>query len=179
MSGEQDVDDREAGGAGLHRANEQQARLKKLERVKSGDSSLDGVVVHKVCCVCGAILNHKMRFKDHEGRYWCPKCNEADQSKVKPLPCADCGIEMSRMDLKEVSGLLLCPVCVSKVASQGVAVAQVRLSALQHGQEHEAASAATARKVASSRPDHVVTMLWIGLGAVVTALVVMLVVAMM
>ena len=143
--------------------------------MRSGDSSLNGVTFHKVCCVCGEVLNRKMRFKDHEGRYWCATCNEADQEKVKPAPCADCGIEMSRMDLKEVSGLLLCPVCVSKVATQGKAVSDVRLRALVHSQEHDAASARTAKKVAHSHKSDSGAMMWVAAGAIAIALVVVII----
>lgn len=181
MSTEEHVEDREVDGGALHRATQQQARVKHTDRVRSGDSSVDGMVVHKVCCVCGEVLNRKTRFKDHEGRYWCAMCNEADQSKVRPIPCADCGIEMPRVDLKDVGGVMLCPVCVSKMAGEGQAVAELHLSALAHAQQLKAREAArTARKVAHSRkPDHVVTLLWVGLGAVVAALMVMLVVAYM
>jgi hypothetical protein len=124
-------DGSEAGA--LSRADRHQARGKKLERLSSGDSSVVGVKLHKVCCVCGELLNHKPRFKDHEGRYWCPSCNEADHQKVRPIPCADCGIEMSRLDMKEVNGLFICPVCMEKFVNDSKAVAEVRIRALAHG----------------------------------------------
>lgn len=133
MSADDVERDDDADGAALHRANSQQAHINRLERLRStGDSSVIGVSFHKVCCVCGEVLNGKTRFKDSQGRYWCPTCNEADHAKVKPEPCADCGIEMSRMDLKEVNGLLLCPVCVSKCMEESRAVTEVRLRALAH-----------------------------------------------
>jgi len=139
-------------GAAMKRAAEQQARAARMERFKSsGDSSLQGVVIHKVCCVCSAILNHKPRFKDHEGRYWCPRCNREDHEKVRPAPCADCGIEMPRADMREVGTLLLCPVCVTKVMKEGRAVAEVRLRALAHGKQDSTAVERTAAKVKTSR----------------------------
>ena len=123
---------RDAGA--LNRANAQQARANKLERLSSsGDSSLMGVTAHKVCCVCGTMLNHKPRFKDGQGRYWCATCNEADHKQVRPAPCADCGIEMSRLEMKEVSGLLLCPVCIEKFMTDSKAVGDMRIRALTHG----------------------------------------------
>jgi len=119
----------------LSRANQQQARIHRLERLSSGDSSMVGEHVHKVCCVCGEILNHKPRFKDREGRYWCPTCNAADHEKVRPVPCADCGIEVPRADMKELHGVMLCPVCVEKFLHDSKAMAEVRLQALVHSQQ--------------------------------------------
>lgn len=125
-------DGRDAGA--LSRANQQQARSKRLERLHSnGDTSVVGVTVHKVCCVCGAVLNHKPRFRDGQGRYWCPTCNEADHERVRPVPCADCGIEMPRLEMKQVNDLLLCPVCVEKFMTDSRAVAEMRVRALSHG----------------------------------------------
>lgn len=178
MSADDRVEDEELGGASLHRANQQQARVNR-DRVRSGDSTVDGVVVHKVCCVCGTILNRKLRFKDHEGRYWCPACNGADQTKVQPLPCADCGIETPRMDLKQVGGLMLCPVCVTKITSETKVVAKVRLSALGHGQGRHSTAKRTAREVAKSRNDRVIAMLWVALGAIIAALIVLMIVRML
>ncbi len=113
--------------------DEQVAHHSRIERLRSGDSSLQGVKVYKVCCVCGTVLNNRPRFKDSDGRYWCSACNESDHQLNRPAPCADCGVEMSRRDLKEVRGLLLCPVCVTKVVNETKSVAQVRLKALAHG----------------------------------------------
>lgn len=145
------TDDSAKEGAALHRANAQQARITRLERLRSsGDTSVMGVVVHKVCCICGEVLNHKPRFKDSQGRYWCPTCNEADHEKVMPAPCADCGIEMSRRDMKEVNGLLLCPVCVEKCAHESRAVVEMRLRGLSHGHEKEHKATHTAAKVQAS-----------------------------
>ena len=103
------------------------------ERTRSSDESVAGVTVHKVCCVCGELLNHKTRFKDSHGRYWCATCNEADHRITRPAPCADCGNEMPRLELKEIHGLLLCPVCVNKFMNDSKAVAELRIRALAHG----------------------------------------------
>jgi hypothetical protein len=104
-------------GSGLRRANAQQARVTRLERLRSsGESSLMGQVVHKACCVCGCDLNHRARFKDGSGKYWCPHCNELDHERTRPTICADCCIEMKRSDMVELAGqgVFLCPACDEK-----------------------------------------------------------------
>lgn len=102
-------------GTSLHRANFQQARVTRLERLRScGESSVMGTVIHKVCCQCGSELNHRTRFKDSQGRYWCPECNDIDRKKVLPTPCADCHLDLPRSDLVEYRGRLLCPVCIEQ-----------------------------------------------------------------
>lgn len=134
---EQDSEKQTSDAAAFHQADAQQAHVNRLQRLKSsGDSSLIGVKFHKVCCVCGEVLNHKPRFKDQQGRYWCPTCNEADQQKVGLALCADCAMEMSKLDLREIGGLLLCPVCFEKCMKEGKGVVEVRLRALAHGQQH-------------------------------------------
>ena len=105
----------EREGINLHRANEQQARNTRLARHHStGDSSLSGEVVHKVCCQCGVELNHRPRFKDSTGRYWCPHCNDQDHMQHQPAQCAECKVEMMRSDLQDLFGVLLCPVCYDR-----------------------------------------------------------------
>lgn len=102
-------------GIALHRASAEQAKRRRLERFRSsGDSSLMGQVVHKVCCVCGTELNHRPRFKDAEGRYWCPTCNEADHVKKQLVLCADCRTELPRAELKEQGGDLVCSACLER-----------------------------------------------------------------
>src|SRR5512133_3524859 len=116
MAEDQASEGGEVGGDGssLRRANEQQARVNRLERFRSsGDSSLMGHVV-KVCCVCGCDLTHKMRFKDGSGKYWCSRCNDAAHERTRPASCADCGIEMPRDQMIEARGMVLCPVCNEK-----------------------------------------------------------------
>lgn len=122
---------REAGA--LRRADSHAARSNTSDRIRSSDESVAGVGVHKVCCVCGEMLNHKTRFKDSQGRYWCASCNEEDHRKVRPVPCVDCGNEMPRMVMKEVRGLLFCPVCVGKLMTESKVVAESRIRALAHG----------------------------------------------
>lgn len=173
MSANEAGSDSDRDGAALHKANAQQAHVNRLERLRSnGDSSVIGVAFHKVCCVCGEVLNHRTRFKDSQGRYWCPTCNEADQAKVKPEPCADCGIEMSRIDLKEVNGLMLCPVCVEKCFREGQAVTQVRLRALAHGR----VAAAKPKPSKSARRRRSNAVLAVVLAAVVLATLIAIVV---
>ena len=103
------------------------------ERTRSSDESVAGVTVHKVCCVCGGLLNHKTRFKDSHGRYWCATCNEADHRMTHPAPCADCGIETPRPEMEEIHGVLLCPVCVNRFMNDSKAVGELRIRALAHG----------------------------------------------
>lgn len=106
------ADEGASDGAALHRANAQQSRVNRLERYRSnGDSSLMGTVVHKVCCICGCDLTHKIRFKDNSGKYWCSRCNDADHEHKRPSPCADCGTEVPHDQLIEVGGVLLCTTC--------------------------------------------------------------------
>lgn len=109
------ADEVENEGSYLHRANAQQARVHRLERFRSnGDSSVMGQVVHKVCCVCGCDLAHKMRFKDGKGKYWCSRCNDADHERTRPATCTDCGVEMPRDQMKDIRGEHFCPVCYDK-----------------------------------------------------------------
>ena len=82
--------------------------------LSSGDSSALGVSVHKVCCRCGTELSGKTRFKDSQGKYWCPACNEKDQLRQQPAVCPDCKGEFTRADLQEFKGTAVCAECWEK-----------------------------------------------------------------
>lgn len=99
-------------GAALHSADQQQSRV-----LSSGDSSVMGSVVHKVCCVCGTELHRRPRFKDSQGRYWCPHCNELDQMRKLPADCPDCKKKLTRADMHDFRGTLVCQFCFQKRVS--------------------------------------------------------------
>lgn len=107
-------DDSLSDGIEMHRASSMQARAKQLGRLRAGESSIIGIVAHKVCCQCGMELNGRPRFKDSAGRYWCPTCNDHDHERNLPVPCADCGNELLHEQLKEFGGAMLCELCIEK-----------------------------------------------------------------
>jgi hypothetical protein len=80
----------------------------------NADSSLHGTAVSKSCCVCGVDLHGRTRFKDGQGRYWCPGCNEKDEIGKQPAVCPDCNASMIRADLVEFKGTPVCKPCWDK-----------------------------------------------------------------
>lgn len=80
----------------------------------SADSSVVGAIADKVCCVCGIDLHGRTRFKDGQGQYWCPGCNEKDQQSRMPANCPDCNIQVTRADLIEFKGTPVCKDCWEK-----------------------------------------------------------------
>jgi hypothetical protein len=68
----------------------------------------------KICCKCSADVTEAKRMKDHEGRYWCVACGEAD--RLHKLHgdmgiCEGCGESVGRAQLMEIAGQCLCPSC--------------------------------------------------------------------
>jgi hypothetical protein len=81
----------------------------------SADSSMGGAAItEKVCCVCGTDLHGRTRFRDGQGRYWCPGCNEKDQQSRMPANCPDCNAQFMRADLVEFKGTPVCKACWEK-----------------------------------------------------------------
>ena len=79
----------------------------------NADSSVMGTAV-KACCMCGADVHGRMRYKDSAGRYWCPTCNEKDQKSRQPAVCPDCNGNFTRADLVEFKGTSVCHPCWEK-----------------------------------------------------------------
>jgi hypothetical protein len=79
-----------------------------------GDLGGGGARGAKVCCTCGRDVAGQKRFKDAQGRYWCPDCVEEDEQRKHPLPCADCQKEFIKKELLEYQGLQVCGVCHEK-----------------------------------------------------------------
>ncbi len=84
------------------------------ERFHGTDSSILGTTFLKACCQCGIELNHRKRFKDTQGRYWCPECNTADHIRHQPTPCEDCQTALPRDLMKEDHGKFICEECLGK-----------------------------------------------------------------
>lgn len=70
--------------------------------------------IAKVCCTCGRDVAGQKRFKDAQGRYWCPDCVEEDEQRKHPIPCADCQKEFIKKDLLEHEGAQVCVGCHEK-----------------------------------------------------------------
>lgn len=79
--------------------------------LSSADSTAVGAVAGKVCCMCGVDLHGRTRYKDNSGRYWCPTCNEKDQSRREPAVCPDCNGNFTKADLIEFKGTPVCQTC--------------------------------------------------------------------
>jgi hypothetical protein len=84
------------------------------EQHTSSHDSTVGTPAGKACCVCGTDLSGRTRFKDSQGRYWCPTCNEKDQLAKEPAACPDCNAQMTRADLVEFKGVPVCKECWEK-----------------------------------------------------------------
>lgn len=70
----------------------------------------------KICCICGADVTGKRRYKDKQGRYYCPDCNLIDTERQPPAPpppsvCVDCQKTFPREQLAEENGQLICETC--------------------------------------------------------------------
>lgn len=68
----------------------------------------------KVCCKCGRDVTSAQRMKDHDGRYWCIPCGEADrrhQAHANLGICEGCGESFGKPQLLEMAGQTLCPRC--------------------------------------------------------------------
>lgn len=90
----------------------------------------------KICCKCGQDVTAAKRMKDHEGRYWCVACGEADrlhQIHANLGLCEGCGESFGKAQLLELAGESLCPRCRrrkygpgAKAASNGGIFASIR-----------------------------------------------------
>ena len=75
------------------------------------------VVAHgkkKICVKCGRDVSGIARMKDHNGKYWCVPCGEADrrhQAHENGGICESCGESFSRAQLLDITGQHLCPRC--------------------------------------------------------------------
>jgi formylmethanofuran dehydrogenase subunit E len=68
----------------------------------------------KLCCKCGRDVTGAQRMKDHQGRYWCIPCGEADrrhQAHANLGICEGCGESFGRAQLLQLGGETLCPRC--------------------------------------------------------------------
>ena len=75
------------------------------------------VGVRKICCKCGRDVTGAARMKDHDGRYWCVPCGEADrrhQAHDVAGICEGCGESFSRSQLMQIAGQSLCLPCRKK-----------------------------------------------------------------
>jgi hypothetical protein len=78
----------------------------------------------KICCICGADVTGKRRYKDREGRYFCPDCNmlDAERKEAAPPPpsvCGECQKTFPREELAEENGQLICEPCrTEKIARE-------------------------------------------------------------
>ena len=107
----------EAGGTPAHAEQKNKAAPAYVdwgERFHGADSSILGTTVLKACCQCGIELNQRKRFKDTQGRYWCPDCNAADHIRHQPAPCEDCRTAFPRDQMKEDHGKFICEECLGK-----------------------------------------------------------------
>ena len=68
----------------------------------------------KHCCVCGADVAGRKRYKDHDGRYWCEECKAAGREPGDGIPCADCHLATPPADLVEHGAMRLCKACDTK-----------------------------------------------------------------
>lgn len=88
---------------------------RKLDESVAGYPQSKGI---KHCCVCGADVAGRKRYKDHDGRYWCEECKEAGREPGDGIPCADCHIATQPAELVEHSvaqgTLRLCKACDTK-----------------------------------------------------------------
>lgn len=131
------------------------------ERFHGADSSILGTTAYKACSQCGIELNHRSRFKDSQGRYWCPECNAADHARHQPSPCEDCRTAYPRDQMKEDHGKFICEECLGKRLLGSVELAEP--------QKPVAASASTV-SATSARPVLSTPLLVAGLGALAVAL---------
>lgn len=103
----------------------------------SSDSSIAAAVTAKICCVCGADLHGKVRYKDSDGRYWCAPCNEADAQRRQPATCPDCNRELLMGELQDFNGTLVCQPCWEKRRQQAKRE-ESRLRAVEEAAQEEA-----------------------------------------
>ena len=76
-----------------------------------------GTVKKKICVKCGRDVTGAPRMKDHDGRYWCVPCGEADrrhQAHALGGICEGCGESFSKTLLLDIAGQSLCPTCRKK-----------------------------------------------------------------
>src|SRR5207302_6292444 len=69
----------------------------------------------KICCECGADVTHARRMKDHQGRYWCVPCGEADQKRQRRDAngiCFGCGESFVGIQLFEIAHQRFCGRCL-------------------------------------------------------------------
>ena len=130
------------------------------ERFHGADSSILGTTAYKACCQCGIELNHRSRFKDSHGRYWCPECNAADHARHQPSPCEDCRTAYPRDQMKEDHGKFICEECLGKRLLGSVELAEP--------QKPGPASAA-AISLTPARPERTMPLLVGGLVALAVA----------
>lgn len=70
--------------------------------------------VSKICHKCGKDVAGQPREKDHEGRYWCIPCSEADRLHklhVESGICEGCGESPGKAALLLLGGQNLCANC--------------------------------------------------------------------
>jgi len=94
--------------------------------------------IPKLCCVCGEDLVGKQRFKDHDGRYWCPACAREDTIRKQPAVCPDCRKQLTRGDMVAYEGSQLCKGCAEKRhLSAKRAAARIAAAELAGEKQHE------------------------------------------
>ena len=131
------------------------------ERFHGADSSILGTTAYKACCQCGIELNHRTRFKDSQGRYWCPDCNAVDHVRHQPAPCEDCRTAFPRDLMKEDHGKFVCEECLGKRL----------LGSIEMPEPHKPAAASVATVAAPpARPELSTPLLVAGLAALILAL---------
>jgi hypothetical protein len=102
----------------------------------SSDSTITSAIGVKMCCVCGADVHGKVRYKDSDGRYWCATCNEADLQRRQPATCPDCSREMLAGDLQDFKGTMICQPCWEK-RRQSAKREEGRLRAIEEAADEE------------------------------------------
>lgn len=101
-----------------------------LRTDSSADSTITSAGTPKLCCMCGADVHGKTRYKDSGGRYWCAACNDADVKRRQPATCPDCSKEMTFGDLIEFKGTPVCQACWEK-RRQSAKREEARLRAIE------------------------------------------------
>jgi len=72
----------------------------------------------KLCEACGKNLAGHRRFRDNDGKYWCPGCRDKEKAQPAPEPsdpsrtdCPRCGTKILVQNLMTYDGGLVCPKC--------------------------------------------------------------------
>jgi len=76
----------------------------------------------KICTKCGKDVSGAPRMKDHDGKYWCVPCGEADrlhQIHSDAGICEGCGESFHKSQLLDIGGQHLCQRCRRVKFSRG------------------------------------------------------------